>query len=115
MTKNDRVALELAIEHARRESPGRAQQLDNMLHHDPWTEVATFAAYCCQCRALGLKSWQYPPCWCIEAEHEHSQDPDLRQAAKLLREMLELGISKYAPDPLAAIAEAKRKAKAPAE
>ena len=50
MTRNDRAALKLAIEQARNEDEGRAQQIDSMLEDQPWAEVATFAAFCCQTR-----------------------------------------------------------------
>ena len=62
MTRNDRAALKLALALCRNESPGRAQQIDSMLEDQPWAEVATFAAFCCQSRSLHLDPWQEPPC-----------------------------------------------------
>jgi hypothetical protein len=58
-----------------------------------------------QCRALNLKPWETPPC--------HVNDPDNpvreeRKAARLQQRMLRAGVSKWHPDPLAAIAEAKQ-------
>ena len=43
-----------------------------------------------------------PPC---RGDSEHHPDP---AAKKLLQQMLDLGISRYAPDPMAAIEQAKR-------
>ena len=103
MTRNDRAALKLAIEQARNEDEGRAQQIDSMLEDQPWAEVATFAAFCCQTRALNLDPWQEPPCCAGPAKH---CDPDAR---KLLEQMLAAGVSRWHPDPMAALAEAKEK------
>jgi hypothetical protein len=105
MNRNDRDALRRAMEICRAESPGRSRQLDAKLKDEPWEEVAKFAAQCCQSRALRLFPWQDPPCWgagCIGFD----PDPD---AVKMLQQMLDLKISRWHPDPLAAIQEAKRK------
>ena len=102
MTKLDRSALKLAMERTRAESPGRSKQIDAKLKDEPWEEVAWFAAYCAQIELLKLKPWQQPPC------HADEDDPNERgkAAQKLLREMLAAGVSRYHPDPLAAIAAA---------
>lgn len=113
MTKKDRAALELAMEYARRD-PGRAEQLDSKLkglryedprigkwimRPEPWAEVAEFAAYCAQSDTLQLKPHEAPPC---------NGDPDgERPQDKLLARMLAAGVSRYHPDPLAALAELK--------
>ena len=102
MTRNDRAALKLALALARNESPARAQQIDSMLEDQPWEGVAQFAASCCQSRSLNLDPWQEPPCW---GDSERA-DPD---AKKLMEQMLAAGVSKYHPDPMAALAEAKKK------
>ena len=107
MTRNDRAALKLALALCRNESPGRAEQIDSMLKHDSWAEVATFAAYCAQGKSLNLVPWQSPPCCGDGCEH---CDP---AAKKLLEQMLSLGISRWHPGPLAAIEEAKKKKRAP--
>jgi hypothetical protein len=101
MTRNDKAALTLALEQARTESPGRAQQIDSMLEDQPWAEVATFAASCCQSRLLNLDPWQMPPC---AGDSEHHPDPD---AKKLLEQMLAAGVSRWHPDPMAAIEAAR--------
>jgi len=66
-----------------------------------WYEVASFAAGCCQYQALQLKPWQEPPCQCDE-DDPNERD---RQGQALLRKMLAAGVSRYDPDPLAALAK----------
>ena len=67
----DRVALERAMEIAKRD-PSRAEQLDGILQQgDPWIEVAEFASYHCQIHALNLKPWENAP----SAVDEHDSDP----------------------------------------
>ena len=102
MDKHDRAALKLAMEHASKE-PARAAQLRSKLRDEPWTEVAEFAAWCCQSRSLHLEPWSLPPC---HGDSEHHPDPAAR---KLLDQMLAAGISRYHPDPMAALEAAKRK------
>jgi hypothetical protein len=107
LSQRDFEALELAMTKARQDAR-RAAQLDGMLAERPWLEVAQFAAYCCQTDALRLKPWERPPC--------HGDYPSrpgnplnlasARAAASLLKRMRAAGISKYHPDPLAALAEA---------
>lgn len=108
----DKAALELAMQMARRED-GRGTQLDTMLKQgEPWFTVAQFAAYCCQTANLNLKPWEDPPMWVDpdDPDNKHNPQPtDGRHAAaKLLRQMRELGIAEWHPDPLAAIEAAKR-------
>lgn len=69
------------------------------------------AAFTGQCHSLRLRPWQTPPGWLnenVKPEPGPSHISDLA-AWKVLRAMLALGISRYHPDPLAAIAEARRK------
>jgi hypothetical protein len=87
MTRNDRTALKLAMEIAQRD-PLRAKQLQAKLEDESWDEVAQFASYCCQNRALNLLPWQEPPCW---GDTERC-DPD---AKKLLQKMLAAGVSRF--------------------
>lgn len=108
----DRAALELAMQMARREE-GRGRQLDAMLKGgDSWFRVAQFAAFCCQTTNLHLKPWQEPPMWIDPDDPNDKLNPQSSNgrhaAAKLLRQMRELGISDFHPDPLAAIEQAKR-------
>jgi hypothetical protein len=96
----DREALQLAMVQARQGPDGRADQLDRMLERRPWFEVARFAAAHCQCRALRLLPWQLPPVWVGVGD-----DP---QAEKLWERMQRAGISRYHPDPLAALEKAEK-------
>src|SRR3974390_1582598 len=111
MKKIDREALELAIEQTRAEDD-RREQIEQMIKEDTFWEVGTFAAYHRQCDVLQLKPWQDPPCHIDLDEHEggdvRRQISGYDQAAKLLREMFALGISRWHPDPLAAIEKAKK-------
>jgi hypothetical protein len=91
----DREALEEAMRIARLD-PGRAEQLDEKLKDETWIDVAEFAASCVQCRTLHLKPWELPPCDIYE------DDPNTA-GKRLLKRMLDAGISRYAPDPIAAL------------
>jgi hypothetical protein len=48
----DREALQRALKLARNE-PEYADQIAQKLAHEPWEDVARFAAYCCQIDNLG--------------------------------------------------------------
>ena len=99
----DRDALERAMQIAQRD-PLRAEQLQAKLGDEEWRDVAEFAAYSCQIESLSLKPWQDPPCVADE------DDLDKRdKAAELLRRMLAAAVSRYDPDPLTALAGAKRR------
>lgn len=112
LTEADRAALTLAIERARAQDVDLAQQIDRMLADTDRIEVGMFAAACCQRKALRLKPWQIPPCRIRDPDHpDRSRDRrcgeiDGRyEAARLLRRMYDLGISRWHPDPSAAIEE----------
>ena len=98
MSEADRAALDECLRLARAD-PTCRQQIDSMLEERDWREVAEFAAYGCQRRALKLKPWQSPPCW--------GNEDDSRSIA-LLNRMLEAGLSAFEPSPLEALAKAKR-------
>ena len=109
-TEIDRDALTRALAMCRAENPGRAAQIDSMLTDRPWKEVASFAANCSQTRSLDLMPWQSPPCI---ASLDHLEEPlgdarGLRESAELLRRLLDAGLSKYEPDPLAALEQARQ-------
>jgi hypothetical protein len=105
----DLEALKLAMEQCRVSSRARGRQLDAMLEDRPWEEVAQFAAYDRQIANLRLKPWQEPPC--------HVEDPNEprrgeEHAAKLLRKMLKAGLSRWHPNPPAALEASERGVKA---
>ena len=121
LSSRDRQAMAAAIEMARAEDEGRERQIHDFLRSRPWEDVGDFASYHCQMRSLGLRPWQTPPCW-IEPRDiprltagldDDRPSSGKREAAELLQRMLALGISRYSPDPLAAIAAAEA-AKRPA-
>lgn len=108
MNKIDKAAFELAMEQARCD-PLTAEQLDSKLKGTrmsdgrgwaippaKWHEVAVAAAYHCQIKSLKLKPWQTPPCYA----NEDGDGP----ADILLRKMTEGGISRFDPNPVAALA-----------
>jgi hypothetical protein len=88
----DLAALRLAVTRCREH---RADQIDHMLATRPWHDVSQFCAYDCQIRTMNLKPWQTPPCYLDEAGEE--------TGAALLRRMLRSGVSRFHPDPLAAL------------
>lgn len=101
LSKADVAALKLAMQTAMAE-PSRCEQLEEKLKDEPWYEVADFAAGCVQCKALRLPVHQFPPCDLHEDEVYETQGDQQVQA--LLKKMLKAKISRWHPDPLAALA-----------
>lgn len=102
-------ALSRAIAITRAESKGRARQIFDMLSERPWARVGRFAAYNCQVTSLRLQPFELAPLNIRDIEAA-LQAPDgarrTRDAARLLQRMLALGLSRYEPTPLEAIAGA---------
>jgi hypothetical protein len=86
----DLSALDRALEITRSESQGRSEQIDSMLEDRDWLAVAAFAAYCAQTVALNLAPWESPP-KNADADGDRPQD-------KLLKRMLDEGLSQWEPD-----------------
>jgi hypothetical protein len=107
----DRAALELAIETARKHSRADRAQIDDKLRTEPWLTVAMFAAHECQEWSLDLQPWEcWPPC-AVEVDDDDApglEHRGIRKSAALLRHMLALGISRWHPDPVAAIEAAEQ-------
>ncbi|MCK1414833.1 hypothetical protein IVB55_18005 [Bradyrhizobium sp. CW4] len=80
------------------ESRTRAKQIDAKLRKEPWEAVGCYAAFCAQIASLGLQPW--------ESTLVYADSPE---SHALLRGMKAAGLSKYEPDPLAALAEFERK------
>ena len=86
---------------ARAESPGRAEQLDELLRREPWEQVAAFAASVCQGTALDLLPWESAPvdaetlCW----EHGRQVVKRDAKAGALLDRMLAAGLSQIRAEP----------------
>ena len=105
----DRDALRRAMAAARAESPGRAEQLDELLRREPWEQVAAFAASVCQGAALDLAPWESVPseaetlCW----EHGRQVVKRDAKAGALLDRMLAAGLSQFEPSPIEALKAAK--------
>jgi hypothetical protein len=91
----DRDALERCLALARESDPLRAEQIDDKLRSEPWFEVADFACYVVQRRSLHLKPWEMPP----SSAEPNEDSPE----GELLRRMLAAGLSRYEPDPIAAL------------
>jgi hypothetical protein len=106
---DDYAALRLALKLARAESEAQRRRFDDKIADDGWEKAAKSAAYHRQVDTLNLKPWQSPPC------HAGIRPGQQHEAQALAHEMESLGISRWHPDPLAAIeaAKAKSKAKAP--
>jgi hypothetical protein len=93
--ERDKEALTRALEIFSRDPRNATQVKGKMAQGDSWAECAGHAAYNCQIKALGLLPWQNPPCHC------DGTGTDLMD--RLLRRMLDAGLSAYEPDPLAAL------------
>ena len=117
LTKTDIAALDLAIARTLAD-PERTEQVTSMLADRDRVEVGSFCSYHLQTQNLRLKPWQFPPVWIDDVDEALAIPPTQdhhrkRDAAALLARMLELGISEFHPDPVAAIEAAKsRKVKA---
>jgi hypothetical protein len=101
----------LAIATAQRD-PTEARWIDDRLASGrDRVDVGKSAAYHCQIVSLGLLPWEIPPCYAMArpAVYDHQ-----RASRRLLGRMLDAGVSKWHPDPVAACeaaeAEAKRQA-----
>ena len=109
----DYDALGRAIETCRRKDPATREQIEHKLATELWRETAEFAAYSCQCDTLHLQPWQSPPCWVddLVADINAGDDGILGDyaAAKLLRQLLDRGLSRYEPDPVNALKQTKRR------
>ena len=111
MNPIDQDALTRGLAACGRESPARSRQLDTMLA-DPsssWERVARFAGYSAQIDSLGLMPWQNPPCRAsLDDLNRPFGDPSgRRESAEVLQRLSRNGLSKFEPDPLAAIAAAE--------
>jgi hypothetical protein len=109
----DRDALDRAIDICRtKKDPADREQIERKLATEPWREVGEFAAYSCQMDSLHLQPWQSPPCWVDDLVSDIQGGPDGvggdYEAARLLRRLLDAGLSRYEPDPIAALKAKKR-------
>jgi hypothetical protein len=98
LTERDFDAMTRAIAAARGESRGRARQIDDKLRRESFEAVGRFAAFTAQIASLNLEPWESTPLYA-----------DCPESRAMLQKMLALGLSRYEPDPLQAIAEAERR------
>lgn len=99
----DRVALEAAVEQCLAEGGDHAARVKLQLAGESWMKAAQFAAALCQTKALNLA------CYDLEPAFAHEDDAETNpEAVQLLARMHELGISRWDPDPVAAIAAKTR-------
>jgi hypothetical protein len=108
LSEADIRALTKSIETVRGWDAFHRQWVDGKLADgEPWQEVGECCAVAAQERALRLKPWQIAPLSIhnIEASLEAPEDEHRghRRAAQLLAKMLALGVSRYTPNPIAAI------------
>jgi len=104
----DRDALTRAIAMART-YPNRGEQVDWKIEYDGWLDTAKFCAYLCQSRNLRLEIQEFPPCWLLDVDD--TAGPAFKrkpEAAKLLRRLLTAHLSRFEPDPIAALAAAEK-------
>lgn len=107
MNKRDYAALELALEQTLAETDaGRVEQVRDMLADPSRTrfEVMRFCVYHRQMLTLRLKPWDAPPCCAERASGDNGS-----AAMRLLERMRKARVSKWHPDPLAAIAAAEKR------
>lgn len=66
---------------------------------DDWSERATWACYVLQYRNLNLRPWEPVP-YEVDLDDDNPREADARA---LLRRMLDLGMSRYDPNPSRAL------------
>jgi hypothetical protein len=108
MTRADREAMAAAIELLRAD-PELRTQLEAMLQTQPWEQVGLFAVGLSQVRSLRLRPWEAPPCDTANVKQPSDCYGARPNEVALLRKLLALGISRYHPDPMQALAAAEAK------
>jgi hypothetical protein len=108
LSREDTRAMAQAIAAVRVKGRASREQIDEKLASEDWEAVGRFAAYVAQDNALRLKPWEMPPCWIRDLDASLQQPPDdhrgEHRAAVLLKRLLAAGLSRYEPNPLAALA-----------
>jgi hypothetical protein len=112
LTKVDREACERAIVLTLAErDKGRVEQVRDMLATRPREEVGRFCAYHRQNLVLRPRPWQpVPACDYVDINDRDGEAGPVTgraAAAHLLRRLLESNLSRYEPDPLAALEQAE--------
>lgn len=111
LSRADRDALRRAFVQLAGESEQERERLDRLVVRNGWTDAAETATYALQCRALRLRPWEPPPCWIRDLEADLAAGDDgvggRFRAAKLTQRLLKANLSRFEPDPLAALAQAE--------
>jgi hypothetical protein len=106
---NDRKALTLAMEQCRALDTKRATQLDQILTQRPLHRTAMLGCLVMQSKNLDLKPQDIAPCHIINENTKHAHR---QAAAKLVRKLLNAGVSRCHPNPMQALREANGKSPA---
>jgi hypothetical protein len=111
MEPHDLAAMKRAITLERARGARERQAIDDRLREQSWHEVGQFASWCCQDRAMRLRPYDCPPCRIKSTDPNDSSDDWGWRPSEiaLLRKLLDAGISRYHPDPIGALEEAKNK------
>jgi hypothetical protein len=110
-SKVDIEAFGRAIAIYRRERHGGDEHITEKIEEDGFETAGRFAAYYCQRKRLKLAPYEFPPCWLSDVDDV--EGPDFKgklKAARLLKRLLDAGLSKFEPDPIAALEAAKLQA-----
>ena len=91
---SDRDALYAAIAIVRRH-PERWREFQDLMRERGWEAATKVVVFDCQARSMRLRWWEQPPCLASLRGKD--------RAARLLRRMLRRGVSRYDPNPLAAL------------
>ena len=106
MRKTDRAALELALQQTLAEKDqSRVEQVRSMLEDRDRLDVMQFCSFHRQIEALKLRPWELPPCL---GDYDGSPGGRDEQAWALLKRMRKAGLSRWDPDPLAAVEAAEK-------
>lgn len=92
---------------------GVREQVEAMRRSDTFEEVGTFASFSCQSDSLRLQPWQTAPLWvgdlAAALRKPFGDQRGDREAAEILQKLLANGLSRFEPDPLAALERASQK------
>jgi hypothetical protein len=108
----DFEALKLALEMLKQSEPELIPTLDEMVRDRGEQEVGAYAASVLQVKNLRLRPWECPPCETVDVSNPKNTYGYRPNEVALLKRMLEANISRWHPDPTAALAEAEAKSAA---
>lgn len=110
-SKADIAAMTRAIGTVRSWGSEYDAQITEKITEDSWDVAGRFCAIWAQGRKLQCKPWQICPAGLRDIDAALAEPPDdyrgLHNAALLLQRMLAAGVSKFDPDPIAALEAAE--------